>query len=260
MAAQVPQGARLADIGSDHGYLPVALMLRGILDAAVAGEVAQTPFASAQRNVRRNGLEGRVSVRLADGLAAVEPGDRISVISICGMGGDTMCEILEAGKQRLAGVTRLVLQPNGAERELRQWLMGNGYRIVSEELLRENRFDYEIIVAEPGGAAVHRLNSCTSARCWCRRKARRFWSSGGACCGRSSRPWQTSSGPAVRCLRRKSTTSGNRSAGSPRYWPDSLLRAVAHFPVVRFRASGPGGRHTPCARYQPGSRRRCWAG
>ncbi|WP_031325335.1 tRNA (adenine(22)-N(1))-methyltransferase TrmK, partial [Pseudomonas taiwanensis] len=47
VAAQVPQGARLADIGSDHGYLPVALMLRGILDAAVAGEVAQTPFASA---------------------------------------------------------------------------------------------------------------------------------------------------------------------------------------------------------------------
>jgi tRNA (adenine22-N1)-methyltransferase len=61
-----------------------------------------------------------------------------------------MCEILEAGKHRLGGVTRLVLQPNGGERELRQWLAGNGYQIVSEELLRENRFDYEIIVAEPG--------------------------------------------------------------------------------------------------------------
>lgn len=153
VAAYVPQDARLADIGSDHGYLPVALMLRGVLAAAVAGEVAQTPFASAQRNVRRNGLEGRVSVRLADGLAAIEPEDRISVVSICGMGGDTMCDILEAGKQRLAGVTRLVLQPNGGERELRQWLMDNGLRIVNEELLRENRFDYEIIVAEPGAAA-----------------------------------------------------------------------------------------------------------
>ena len=116
VAAHVPQGARLADIGSDHGYLPVALMLRGVIEAGVAGEVAQTPFASAQRNVRRNGLEGRITVRLADGLAAVEADDRISVISICGMGGDTMC-------------------------------------IVNEELLRENRFDYEIIVAEPGEAA-----------------------------------------------------------------------------------------------------------
>ncbi len=150
VAAHVPQGARLADIGSDHGYLPVALMLRGVIEAGVAGEVAQTPFASAQRNVRRNGLQDRLTVRLADGLAAVEPQDRISVVSICGMGGDTMCEILEAGKQRLGGVTRLVLQPNGGERELRQWLAGNGYQIVSEELLRENRFDYEIIVAEPG--------------------------------------------------------------------------------------------------------------
>lgn len=164
VAAHVPQGARLADIGSDHGYLPVALMLRGVLEAAVAGEVAQTPFASAQRNVRRNGLQAQVTVRLADGLAAVEPQDRISVVSICGMGGDTMCEILEAGKQRLGGVTRLVLQPNGGERELRQWLAGNGYQIVSEELLRENRFDYEIIVAEPGRGCIA-LNSCTSAPC-----------------------------------------------------------------------------------------------
>lgn len=155
VAAHVPQGARLADIGSDHGFLPVALMLRGVIEAGVAGEVAQTPFASAQRTVRRNGLEADITVRLADGLAAVEPQDRISVVSMCGMGGETMCEILEAGKQRLDGVTRLVLQPNGGERELRRWLAGNGYRIVSEELLRENRFDYEIIVAEPGDGAVY---------------------------------------------------------------------------------------------------------
>ncbi|MNG73121.1 tRNA (adenine(22)-N(1))-methyltransferase [compost metagenome] len=155
VAAHVPQGARLADIGSDHGYLPVALMLRGVIEAGVAGEVAQTPFASAQRNVRKNGLEERITIRLADGLEAIEAHDRISAISICGMGGETMCEILERGKQRLGGNERLILQPNGGERELRQWLMENGYRIVSEELLRENRFDYEIIVAEPGAAVAY---------------------------------------------------------------------------------------------------------
>ena len=153
VAAYVPQGARLADIGSDHGYLPVALMRRGLIACAVAGEVAPTPYASAQRNVRKHGLQAHIAVRLADGLAAIEADDRVSVISLCGMGGETMCEILQAGKARLAGVTRLVLQPNGAEPELRQWLMGNGYRIVAEEVLRENRFDYEIIVAEPGAAA-----------------------------------------------------------------------------------------------------------
>ncbi|WP_449432864.1 tRNA (adenine(22)-N(1))-methyltransferase [Pseudomonas putida] len=155
VAAHVPQGARLADIGSDHGYLPVALMLRGSIEAAVAGEVAQTPYASALRNVRKNGLEDRIAIRLADGLEAIEPQDRISAISLCGMGGETMCEILERGKHRLDGEQRLILQPNGGEPELRLWLMRNGYRICSEELLRENRFDYEIIVAEPGGAVTY---------------------------------------------------------------------------------------------------------
>ncbi|MFJ2982986.1 MULTISPECIES: tRNA (adenine(22)-N(1))-methyltransferase [unclassified Pseudomonas] len=155
VAAHVPQGARLADIGSDHGYLPVALALRGLIEAGVAGEVAQTPYASAQRNVRRNGLQERITVRLADGLAAIDAQDRITAVSICGMGGKTMCAILEQGKARLSGRERLILQPNGEERALRGWLMENGYRIVNEELLRENRFDYEIIVAEPDGAVAY---------------------------------------------------------------------------------------------------------
>jgi len=155
VAAHVPQGARLADIGSDHGYLPVALALRGVIEAGVAGEVAQTPYASAQRNVRRNGLQERITVRLADGLAAIDAQDRITAVSICGMGGKTMCAILEQGKARLSGRERLILQPNGEERALRGWLMENGYRIVNEELLRENRFDYEIIVAEPDGAVAY---------------------------------------------------------------------------------------------------------
>ena len=95
VAANVPAGARLADIGSDHGYLPVALMRRGVITAAVAGEVATTPFYAAQRTVRDNGLEQHISVRLADGLAAIEPGDGITAISVCGMGGETIRDILD---------------------------------------------------------------------------------------------------------------------------------------------------------------------
>ncbi|NVZ59515.1 tRNA (adenine(22)-N(1))-methyltransferase TrmK [Pseudomonas edaphica] len=155
VAANVPAGARLADIGSDHGYLPVALMRRGVITAAVAGEVATTPFYAAQRTVRDNGLEQHISVRLADGLAAIEPGDGITAISVCGMGGETIRDILDNGKVHLSGQERLVLQPNGGEQPLRQWLMDNGYRIRSEELLRENRFYYEIIVAERTGAVTY---------------------------------------------------------------------------------------------------------
>ncbi|MEB2647212.1 tRNA (adenine-N(1))-methyltransferase [Pseudomonas sp. C 49-2] len=155
VAANVPKGARLADIGSDHGYLPVALMRRGLITMAVAGEVATTPFHAAQRTVRDNGLELQISVRLADGLAAMKPDDGITAISVCGMGGETVRDILESGKRHLSGQERLILQPNGGEQPLRQWLMDNGYSILREELLRENRFYYEIIVAERAGPVAY---------------------------------------------------------------------------------------------------------
>ncbi|NWD25289.1 tRNA (adenine(22)-N(1))-methyltransferase TrmK [Pseudomonas yamanorum] len=155
VAAHVPAGAHLADIGSDHGYLPVALMRRGAIAAAVAGEVALTPFRAAERTVRENELEQHITVRLASGLAAIEPGDGITTISICGMGGETIRDILDSGKARLNGQERLVLQPNGGEQPLRQWLMENAYSIVCEELLRENRFFYEIIVAERAAPVIY---------------------------------------------------------------------------------------------------------
>ena len=155
VAAHVPNGARLADIGSDHAYLPVALVRRGVIDAALAGEVATTPFQAAERTVRDNGLEQQITVRLADGLAAIEARDGITAISLCGMGGETIRDILEAGKAHLSGAERLILQPNGGEQPLRLWLMRNGYRIVSEELLHENRFYYEIIVAERADPLVY---------------------------------------------------------------------------------------------------------
>lgn len=155
VAAHIPTGARLADIGSDHGYLPVALMRRGAIAAAVAGEVALTPFRAAERTVGENGLGQRITVRLANGLGAIQPADGITAISICGMGGETIRDILDSGKARLSGHERLVLQPNGGEQPLRQWLMENGYRILCEEVLRENRFYYEIIVAERAGPVVY---------------------------------------------------------------------------------------------------------
>ncbi|MCF4997189.1 tRNA (adenine-N(1))-methyltransferase [Pseudomonas syringae] len=155
VAAQVPMGTRLADIGSDHAYLPVALMRRGTIKAAVAGEVALTPFYAAERTVRENDFAQHITVRLANGLAAIEPDDAITAVSLCGMGGETIRDILQSGKSQLSGGERLILQPNGGEQPLRQWLMDNGYRICFEEVLRENRFFYEIIVAERGDAVQY---------------------------------------------------------------------------------------------------------
>ena len=155
VAAHVPAGGRLGDIGSDHAYLPVALMRRGAIVAAVAGEVALTPFQAATRTVRENGLSEHITVRLANGLAAIEAQDAITVVTLCGMGGETIRDILEHGKAILSGEERLILQPNGGEQPLRHWLMENGYRILCEELLRENGFYYEIIVAERVGPVTY---------------------------------------------------------------------------------------------------------
>lgn len=146
----VPEAARLADIGSDHAYLPVALMLKGKIDFAVAGEVVKGPYESAKRQVMKNGLSERIEVRLANGLDAIEKHDQISAITIAGMGGSLIRDILESGRQnqRLSGEERLILQPNIGEKTLRMWLKENNYQIIAEEIIEENKKIYEIIVAE----------------------------------------------------------------------------------------------------------------
>ena len=146
----VPEAARLADIGSDHAYLPVALMLKGKIEFAVAGEVVKGPFESAKRQVMKNGLSERIEVRLANGLDAIERQDQINAITIAGMGGSLIRDILESGRQnqRLSGEERLILQPNIGEKTLRTWLKENNYQIIAEEILEENKKIYEIIVAE----------------------------------------------------------------------------------------------------------------
>ncbi|MHC5216037.1 tRNA (adenine(22)-N(1))-methyltransferase [Enterococcus sp. LJL128] len=148
----IPVGSRLADIGSDHAYLPVALMLQGKLEFAVAGEVVKGPYESAVSQVRKSGLTEKIVVRLADGLDAVEKEDQINAVSICGMGGILIRDILEKGRvaNRINGNERLILQPNVGEKGLRSWLMLHDYTILAEDILEENQKIYEIIVAEKG--------------------------------------------------------------------------------------------------------------
>ena len=102
VASFVPAGARLLDVGSDHAYLPIALLQEGKIEAAIAGEVVEGPYQSALQNVADNGLEDKIEVRLANGLAAFEPTDCISCITIAGMGGRLIADVLAAGLEKLA--------------------------------------------------------------------------------------------------------------------------------------------------------------
>ena len=149
VASLVPAGARVADIGSDHAYLPAALVLDGKIDFAIAGEVVKGPYENAVHEIKDHQLEGKVIPRLADGLAAIEPADKVDTITIAGMGGSLIASILEKGKNKLTGIKRLVLQPNVGESQLREWLMNNHYQIMNEKIIEEDNHIYEIIVAEP---------------------------------------------------------------------------------------------------------------
>lgn len=149
VASLVPAGARMADIGSDHAYLPAALVLDGKIDFAIAGEVVKGPYENAVHEIKDHQLEGKVIPRLADGLAAIEPADKVDTITIAGMGGSLIASILEKDKNKLTGIKRLVLQPNVGESQLREWLMNNHYQIMTEKIIEEDNHIYEIIVAEP---------------------------------------------------------------------------------------------------------------
>ena len=149
VASLVPAGARVADIGSDHAYLPAALVLDGKIDFAIAGEVVKGPYENAVHEIKDHQLEGRVIPRLADGLAAIEPADKVDTITIAGMGGSLIASILEKDKNKLTGIKRLVLQPNVGESQFRAWLMHNHYQIMTEKIIEEDNHIYEIIVAEP---------------------------------------------------------------------------------------------------------------
>ncbi|WP_301107415.1 tRNA (adenine(22)-N(1))-methyltransferase TrmK [Sporosarcina sp.] len=150
VACFVPRDTVLADIGSDHAYLPCYLMNKDKIERAIAGEVVKGPFESARRNVQLNGFSDRISVRLANGLQAIEPTDAVETVTIAGMGGTLITSILQDGKERLDGVKRIVAQPNIHAIAIRQWAVQNGFLIADEEILREDGKIYEVVVLERG--------------------------------------------------------------------------------------------------------------
>ncbi len=143
----IPEGATIADIGSDHAYLPCYGVQKGIIRHAVAGEVNKGPFDSALSQVKALGLEDQIEVRMGDGLEVISAHE-VSVVVIAGMGGQLISNILTRGKDRLPGVERLVLQPNMGAKFIREWLEVNGWVLVNESILEEDEKIYEILVAK----------------------------------------------------------------------------------------------------------------
>ena len=149
IAKQVEPYQRIADIGSDHAYLPVWMIKNEKILFAVAGEIQSGPLDAARRTIREAGVGESVAARLGDGLQVVEPGE-VEVAVIAGMGGAAIRLILERSSLVMASLSRVVCQPMTGAAGLREWLTENAWQIKAEELVLEDGRLYEIIVAEPG--------------------------------------------------------------------------------------------------------------
>ncbi|AKP68384.1 SAM-dependent methyltransferase [Companilactobacillus ginsenosidimutans] len=145
----VDGNVRLADIGSDHAYLPVELIDDHIIDYAIAGEVAPGPRNRSLEDVKKFGLDNKIDVRLGDGLAVIKDADQIDTVVIAGMGGILISDILErATDEQLSNVKTLILQPNIGEPLVRQWVTDNNFEIIDEDIIQEDNHVYEIIKAK----------------------------------------------------------------------------------------------------------------
>ncbi|MBM7620290.1 tRNA (adenine22-N1)-methyltransferase [Bacillus tianshenii] len=154
----IPKNSVLADIGSDHAYLPCYAYLQGMIERAIAGEVVEGPYQSALDQVRRTDLSHVIDVRKGDGLEVISPNE-VTCITIAGMGGTLIQTILEKGKDKLAGVQRLILQPNIGAKKVREWLLSNGWELTAEQILDDEGRIYEILVADRGDSFKPYLNN-----------------------------------------------------------------------------------------------------
>ncbi len=140
-----PDG-RAADVGTDHGHLAVYLVQQGICGTAVACDINEKPLGSAKENIRRAGLEDRISTCLSDGLDCV-PSEGITDVVIAGMGGELIADIISRADWIRTERVNLVLQPMTKWDHLRQYLWDNGFEVTRELPCTEGRFVYSVMQA-----------------------------------------------------------------------------------------------------------------
>lgn len=149
IAGLVPEACEcLADIGTDHGYVPVSLLLEGRIRRAVAADIGPLPLDHARRTAEQYGVTEKLDFRLGDGLSVLEPGEA-EVIVIAGMGGDAITEILAAAPWSRAGPL-LLLQPMSKAEVLRPFLPENGYAVLAERLVQDKGVLYPILTVQGG--------------------------------------------------------------------------------------------------------------
>lgn len=149
IADWVPQGARLVDVGTDHAYLPVWLLVNGKIDSAIASDLRKGPLERARQTGRVYGVEEKISYRLCGGLDDTKAHE-VDTVAIAGMGGETIAQILQVAPWTKEPRMRLLLQPMSRSETLRQFLADNGYCIVREQLVADRGVVYPVLEVTAG--------------------------------------------------------------------------------------------------------------
>lgn len=161
LAACVAQGARLADIGTDHGYLPIHLLQQGRISHAIASDLRPGPLEHAMRSARSYGIGDEMEFRLCNGLEAIAP-DEVDTIVIAGMGGELIIKLLQAAPWTKERALTILLQPQTKADLLRAWLAEEGYRFLEEHLVRDKGTLYAVMSVTAG-----KSRPLTSAQALC---------------------------------------------------------------------------------------------
>ena len=150
IAELIPPGSVVADIGTDHAYLPVYLLLEQICDRAIESDMHDATLLQARETIAAFNCHQRIELRLGRGLEVLKEDDHVDTVVIAGLGGGTIASIIREGRELLQSVARIILQPMTEAEQLRLFLAANGFAIVHETLALEGRRLYEIIVARAG--------------------------------------------------------------------------------------------------------------
>ena len=153
VASMVTKGNIIADIGTDHGYVPIYLVEKGICPKAYAMDINQGPIESAIKNIENYGLSEKIQAIKSNGLEKLEP-EKADTIIIAGMGGETILSILKAAPWTADGRHTLLLQPQTHEELVRQYLAENGFTITREALVRDRGTLYTVMEASAGKAEL----------------------------------------------------------------------------------------------------------
>lgn len=150
VATMVDKGAVVADLGTDHGYLPVYLVKKGICSSAIACDINKGPLEKGRQNIALNHLEDKIETRLSDGLENIKPNEADTFI-IAGMGADVIIHIISSCPFILDQSYTLIIQPMSKYYVLIEWLYKKGFNICKQECTHEGKRHYTVIKAVYSG-------------------------------------------------------------------------------------------------------------